>query len=124
MARNSNRIDYSGGPSQGFKSFSGIEDPRTGGSKRHHFGEVLFMVVTGVLCGMNGFADIKEFCHEDLEWIKIPNGISHALTFSNIFDLSNPARFNQCLMAHLSTLNPTLAAQIIAVDAKALRGES
>ena len=126
MARNPNKIDYSGGLPQGFESFSVIEDPRTGGNKKHHFGEVLFMVVTGVLCGMNGFADIEEFCHEDLEWfekwIKIPNGIPRAQTFSNIFALINPAQFNQCLIAHLSTLYPTLAAQIIAVDGKALRG--
>ena len=41
-----------------FESFLLIEDPRTGGNKKHHFGEVIFMVVTGVLCGMNGFAEI------------------------------------------------------------------
>ena len=61
MPRNPNKIDYSGGLPNGFESFLVIEDPRTGGHKKHHFGEVLFMVVTGVLCGMNGFADIEEF---------------------------------------------------------------
>jgi|GEM_PF-1202271 len=49
------------------------------------------MVVTGVLCAMNGFADIEEFCNEDLEWfqkwIKLPNGIPRAQTFSNILAL-------------------------------------
>jgi len=126
MARNPNKIDYSGGLPDGFQSFLVIEDPRTGGNKRHHFGEVLFMVVTGVLCGMNGFADIEEFCNEDIEWFKkwieLPNGVPRAQTFSNIFALIEPDQFNRCLVEHLSTLYLALAAQIIAVDGKALRG--
>jgi len=35
--------------------------PRTGGNKLHHFGEVLFMSVRAVLCGMNCFSDIDDF---------------------------------------------------------------
>ena len=126
VARNPNKIDYSGGLPGGFQSFLVIEDPRTGGNKRHHFGEVLFMVVTGVLCGMNGFTEIEEFCNEDIEWfqkwIELPNGIPRAQTFSNIFALIEPNQFNQCLVEHLSTLYLALAAQVIAVDGKALRG--
>jgi len=126
MPRNSNKTDYSGGLPSGFESFLVIEDPRTGGNKKHHFGEVLFMVVTGVLCGMNGFADIEEFCNEDLEWIQqwieLPHGVPRAQTFSNIFGLIDPDEFNRCLVEHLSTLYFTLAAQVIAVDGKALRG--
>lgn len=126
MARNPDKIDYSGGLPQGFESFTVIEDPRTGGNKKHHFGEVLFMVVTGALCGMNGFADIEEFCNEDLEWfekwVELPHGIPRAQTFSNIFALIDPEQFNRCLIEHLGTLYLALAAQIIAVDGKALRG--
>lgn len=84
------------------------------------------MVVTGVLCGMNGFADIEEFCNEDLEWfqkwIELPNGVPRGQTFSNIFALIDPEQFNQCLIEHLSSLYLALTAQIIAVDGKALRG--
>ena len=126
MPRNAHKIDYSAGLPDGFEAFIIIEDPRTGGNKKHHFGEVLFMVVTGVLCGMNGFADIEEFCHEDIEWFKkwitLPNGIPRAQTFSNIFAIIDPDLFNRCLTEHLATLYLALAAQIIAVDGKALRG--
>ena len=126
MPRNANKIDYSGGLPDGFESFLVIEDPRTGGNKKHHFGEVLFMIVTGVLCGMNGFADIEEFCIEDIEWfekwIEIPNGIPRAQTFSNIFAIIDPDLFTRCLIEHLGTLYLALAAQVIAVDGKALRG--
>ena len=98
----------------------------SGGYKQHHFGEVLFMVVTGVLCGMNGFADIEEFCNADLEWfekwLELPNGIPRAPTFSDIFALIDPDQFNRCLAEHLGTISLPLAAQFIDFDGKALRG--
>ncbi len=126
MPRNPDKIDYSGGLPDGFESFLVLEDPRTGGNKKHHFGEILFMVVTGVLCGMNGFADIEEFCNEDIEWfqkwIKLPNGVPRAQTFSNIFAIIDPEQFKDCLTAHLQSLYFSLAIQVIAVDGKALRG--
>lgn len=126
MPRNPDKIDYSRGLPQGFEPFLIIEDPRTGGNKKHHFGEVLFMVVTGVLCGMNSFAEIEEFCNEDIEWfekwIELPNGVPRAQTFSNIFAFIDPDHFNRCLIEHLSSLYLTLADQVIAVDGKALRG--
>lgn len=128
MPANPNKIDYSGGLPTGFESFQIIEDPRTGGNKKHHFGEVLFMVVTATLCGMDGFADIEDFCNEDIEWfrkwVELPNGVPRAQTFSNIFALIDPELFNRCLVEHLSTLYLALAAQVIAVDGKSLRGSS
>ena len=102
MPRNPDKIDYSRGLPEGFKPFLIIEHPRTGGNKKHHFGEVLFIVVTGVKCGMNGFAEIEEFCNEDIEWfekwIDPPNGVPRAQTFPNIFAFIYPDHFNRCLI--------------------------
>ena len=67
MPRNPNKIDDSGGFPEGFEAFSILEDPRTGHHKKHHFGEVLFMVVTATLCGMNNFAEIEDFCDLQLD---------------------------------------------------------
>ena len=84
------------------------------------------MAVTAMLCGMNGFAEIEEFCNEDIEWLKkwitLPNDIPRAQTFSNIFQAIDPDQFSQCLVEHLQTLWLALASQVIAVDGKALRG--
>jgi predicted transposase YbfD/YdcC len=126
MPRNPNKIDYSGGLPAGFSSFAVIEDPRTGNNRRHHFGEVLFMCVTGVLCGMRGFADVEDFATLQIEWfrkwISLPNGVPRAQTFSNIFQLIEPALFIDCMVAHVAALGPEFQARIIAVDGKALRG--
>ncbi len=126
MPRNPNKIDYTGGLPACLSSFQVIEDPRTPGNTQHHFGEVLFVCVTGVLCGMNGFAEIQDFCELQLDWFKkwisLPNGVPTAQTLSNIFQLIDPDHFQRCLIDHIGALHPELQAQIIAVDGKKLRG--
>jgi predicted transposase YbfD/YdcC len=126
MPRNPDKIDYSGGLPLGFESFQVLEDPRTGNHKKHHFGEVLFMVVTATLCGMNNFAEIEDFCELQLDWlrkwIKIPHGIPTAQTFANIFAVIDPHHFNDCLRSHLATISKPLRDEIIAIDGKSLRG--
>ena len=126
MPRNPDKIDYSGGLPEGFESFAILEDPRTGGNKKHHFGEVLFMTVTATLCGMNNFAEIEDFCELQLDWfakwIEIPHGIPTAQTFANILALIDPDYFNDCLREHLGTISAPLRDEIIAIDGKSLRG--
>lgn len=128
MPRNPDKIDYSGGLPDGFESFDLLEDPRTGHHKKHHFGEVLFMVVSATLCGMNNFDEVEDFCEAQTEWlckwITLPNGVPRAQTFRNIFALICPKQFNACLQAHLGALSPRLREQIIALDGKSLRGSN
>lgn len=126
MPRNPDKIDYSHGLPDGFEAFQMLEDPRTGNHRRHHFGEVLFMVVTATLCGMDTFAEIEDFCENQTtwlqKWINLPSGVPTAQTFSNIFRLIEPKQFNQCLQAHLKVISAPLHAGIIAIDGKTLRG--
>ena len=101
MPRNPDKTDCSGGLPAHFSSLEIIEDPRTGGNKRHHFGAILSMATSAILCGMKGFADIEHFCELEeewlREWIEIPNGIPCAQTFSNIFAIIDPDLFKACL---------------------------
>ena len=126
MPRNPDKIDYSAGHPIGFESFQILEDPRNGNHKKHHFGEVLFMVVTATLCGMNNYSEIEDFCELQLDWfkkwIKVPHGIPRAQTFANIFAVIEPKHFNDCLRAHLATISKPLRDEIIAIDGKSLRG--
>lgn len=128
MPRNPAKTDYSGGLPESLSSFQVIEDPRTTGNTRHHFGEVLFICVTGVLCGMNGFAEIEDFARLQRDWLRkwiaLPNGVPRAQTLSNIFQLIDPGQFQRCLVKHVGILLPELQAQVIAIDGKALRGSN
>ena len=86
MARNPDKIDYSAGLPEQFEAF-----------------EILFMSVSAMLGGMNGFSEIEHFCEKQTEWlrkwIKLPNGIPRAQTFSYIFQIIDPDLFKDCLIA-------------------------
>jgi len=64
MPCNPNKIDYTGGLPVGFEHFEIIEDPRTGGNRRHHFGELLFIAVSALICGAQSFTGMIELAKE------------------------------------------------------------
>jgi predicted transposase YbfD/YdcC len=126
MPRNPAKIDYSGGLPLGFEHFTIIEDPRTGGNCRHHFGEMIFIAVSSLVCGVQSFGGMIEFAHIHRKWldrwITLPNGIPVVQTMINLFALLNPVQFSRCIAAHIHDLYPELAQQLIAVDGKTIRG--
>lgn len=128
MPRNPTKIDYSGGLPSGFERFEIVEDPRTGGNKRHHFGELLFIAISALVCGVQSFSGMIEFAHlyEDWlkKWIKLPNGIPVAQTMTNLFSILDNEKFSRCVVEHIQSIYPELAKQLIAVDGKSLRGSS
>ena len=126
MPRNPAKINYTGGFPLGFEHFTIIEDPRTGGNRKHHFGELVFIAVSSLVCGVQSFAGMIEFAHIHRRWLELwitlPNGIPVVQTMINLFALLNPVQFSQCIAAHLHDLHPQLAKQLIAVDGKTIRG--
>ena len=126
MPRNPAKIDYTGGFPLGFDHFTIIEDPRTGGNCRHHFGEMIFIAVSSLVCGVQSFGGMIEFAHIHRnwleKWITLPNGIPVVQTMINLFSLLDPLQFSSCIAAHLHDLYPELAKQLIAVDGKTIRG--
>lgn len=126
MPRNPDKIDYTGGLPAGFEQFVVIEDPRTGGHLKHHFGEIIFIAVSALVCGVQSFAGMIEFAHIHRQWlekwISLPNGIPVKQTVINLFSLLDSAEFSQCIHAHLRETHPDLARQLVAIDGKTIRG--
>ena len=113
MPRNPAKIDYSSGFLPGVDHFVVIEVPRTGGNKKHHFDEMIFVAVSSFICGVQSFAGMIEFAHIHRswleKWITLPNGIPVQQTMINLFSLLDPGQFSQCIGAHLRDLYPKLA---------------
>ncbi len=55
-----------------FEVFDGIFDKRQQGKVKHKLIEVLFIIVTGILCKMNELEEIHEWAtlEENKEWLK------------------------------------------------------
>jgi predicted transposase YbfD/YdcC len=126
MPRNPNKIDYSGGFPEGFEVFSSIQDPRDGGNTRHYFGEILFIAFAAVLCGVRSYELMEEFAELReswlRKWLKLPNSIPCANTFSRVFQAIEPTAFAECIAAHLARIGFVMQGGQIAIDGKALRG--
>ncbi len=127
MPRNANKIDYSLGFTKNLTAFEGLADLRhPTGIIRHHFGEVIFMVFVSILCGINSYELMEEFCNLQKKWFKkylpLPNGIPSYNTFSRIFQAIESNKFSQCIAQHLDALDYKGINHHIAIDGKVLRG--
>jgi len=126
MPRNPNKIDYSGGFPENFQAFKALQDTRTGGNTLHHFGEVIFMAYTCIVCSIKSYELMEEFCEIRQEWFKkwltLPNGIPSYNTFSRIIEGLDPVLFSQCIVTHLKLAGVEVEDEQIAIDGKALRG--
>ena len=116
---------YARGFPAGMEAFETLADPRNGRSKRHYFGEVLFIALAAMTCGLEGFDDFERFAKLKEDWLrkhlKLPNGTPSDDTFRRIFTALDPKGFVACFIAHVTTLRPELAGELIAIDGKTVR---
>jgi predicted transposase YbfD/YdcC len=126
MPRNPNKIDYSGSFPKGFEVFEKIKDHRAPGNTRHHFGEIIFMAYTCIVCGVKSYELMEEFCEIRRKWfekwITLPNGTPCYNTFSRVMESLDPVLFSQCIITHLEHAGIQIEDEQIAIDGKALRG--
>lgn len=126
MPRNPNKIDYSGGFPENFEVFKALQDTRKGGHTLHHFGEIIFMAFTCIVCGVKSYELMEEFCkvRQDWfrKWLSLPNGIPSYNTFSRVIEGLDPVLFSQCIITHLKLTGIDLEDDQVAIDGKALRG--
>ncbi len=126
MPRNPNKIDFSRGFPKNFEAFEGLKDTRKDGHTRHHFGEIIFMAFTCIVCGVKSYELMEEFCeirHKWFrKWLSLPNGIPSYNTFSRVMEAVDPVLFSQCIITHLRLAGVEVEDDQIAIDGKALRG--
>jgi hypothetical protein len=117
--------EYAGGFPAGMEAFQSLTDPREGKAKRHYFGEVLFIALAAMTCGMEGFDDFERFAKLREAWLrrflKLPHGPPSDDTFRRIFTALDPKGFVECFIAHVAAIRPDLAGSLIAIDGKTLR---
>ncbi len=103
-----------------------IEDPRNGKATRHVFGEMIFISLAAILCGMDTCEDFVRFAKSREQWLRkwveLPNGVPCANTFLRLFAAIDPSQFSECIQVFVARINPELGSQLVALDGKTLRG--
>jgi predicted transposase YbfD/YdcC len=111
--------------------FAAVPDPRAGNA-RHDLSDLLFIAFAAVLCGAETCVDMAEFGADKAELlgsiVALDHGVPSHDTFSRLFRLLNPEKFEAAFRAFMANFAAALsgqvgtAGQIVALDGKSLRG--
>lgn len=108
--------------------FNILTDSRQDRKITYDFFEVMFQVVTAMLCGMKTWDEIEAFGEENLEWFRkfspYLSGIPSQDTTARIVGLVDPDEFSLCFTRWCNDIQyeKSLETKHIAIDGKSLKG--
>ena len=111
-----------------FESFSVLEDKREQGKVKHKLIDILFIVVSAVMCGCNEWKEITWWTSSDtnIMWLKkyieLPNGTPSLSTMVRLFNILDPKQFEKCFADWIGTAINLPEKDIISIDGKTMRG--
>jgi predicted transposase YbfD/YdcC len=87
---------------------------------------MIFLALTGVLCGAQGWVDVERFANSKIDWFRqylcLENGIPSHDTFGRVFSRLDTGEFLTAMHAWVDSFAGSLRGQGIAIDGKTLRG--
>lgn len=108
-----------------FVAFDSVEDPRIDRRKQHPLGEVLFLVLSSVICGVQSWCGVEEFGNDRLDWLRkyypYEAGIPSHDTIGRVMSLLKPGCLVKAYAQFMSALFNVPEGEIIALDGKTLR---
>jgi len=104
--------------------FRGVTDYRENHNKKHLLIDIIVMGICGVICGADGFVEIKTIADAKIDWFRtflaLPNGIPSHDTFNRVFGRINPHELQACFRSWVVAQFPHLPPGHVAVDGKEL----
>lgn len=111
-----------------FESFSILEDRREQGKVLHKLLDIVFIVVSAVICGCNEWKDIKLWMDLEInqlwlkKYIRLSNGMPSLSTIGRLFNIINPKQFEKCFSFWMGQAIELDDYDIISLDGKTSRG--
>ncbi len=103
-----------------------IRDPRQPRKVYHNLVDVLFLAITAVISGCEGWEEIEDFGNDKLDWLRqylpFTEGIPSDDTISRIFQLIEPKEFQSCFASWMKSCCEMTHGSVIAIDGKTLKG--
>jgi len=113
---------------QFFESFSILEDKREQGKVKHKLIDIIFIVISAVICGSNEWKDIQLWlsCEVNVTWLKkyieLPNGVPSLSTIGRLFNILSPKQFEKCFVDWMKLAIELPDKDIVSIDGKTMRG--
>lgn len=110
--------------SKSFEDYFGdLKDPRIERTKLYPLSEILFVVLSGSICGAESWRDFVLFGEERLDFLQeyysFKNGIPSKNTFARVFAALDVEAFKECFLEWVKSLQKLLN-EVIAIDGKTL----
>lgn len=103
-----------------------IRDFRQPGKVQHELIDVLFLAITAVISGCEGWEEIEDFGNDKLDWLRqylpFEQGIPSDDTISRIFQIIEPKEFQKSFAKWMKSCCKMTHGDIIAIDGKTLKG--
>lgn len=105
--------------------FSVINDPRIERHKKHQLIDILFLSISAVLSGAEGWEDIEDFGLTKLEWLRkyllFENGIPKHDTIARVLSRLDPAAIQTSFVSWVKSIAQESEMSVIAIDGKTAR---
>lgn len=109
-------------------SFSLLQDPRrlSKGNIRYPLEEIVFMVISAVVCGATDWTVISDFGKSQLDWLRkyfpYEKGVCSHDVLGNVFGALDVECFERCFGDWVSASIDLGKGELISIDGKTLRG--
>lgn len=105
--------------------FSNIPDPRVERCKRHELMDILFLSISAVLCGAEGWEEIEDFGHARLDWLKkyfpFEEGIPKHDTIARVLSRLEPVALQNSFISWMNAACELTQGEVVAIDGKTVR---
>ncbi|MGL4735670.1 MAG: ISAs1 family transposase [Enterovibrio sp.] len=105
--------------------FAYISDPRIERCKKHNLLDILFLAISAVMSGSEGWEDIEDFGHIKLDWLRqyrpFEAGIPRHDTIARVICRLKPAEIEKAFQSWISSLIAETGCDVIAIDGKTAR---
>lgn len=110
-----------------FDVFKDIPDPRRqGGNLLYPLEELMFLTISGVLCGLEDWVHISEFGKDQILWLRkyfpYENGVPSHDCLGDVFSNLDTDLFGKAFIKWTSSLSEHSEGEVISIDGKRVRG--
>ena len=112
------------------RHFENMNDPRrtTKGNYYYPLEEILFLVISAVISGANGWTSIELFGKSKLEWLRQFFPYEHEIPSHDIlgglFARLNSKEFTKCFTSWVNSVADLTSEEVVAIDGKTIRNSN
>lgn len=103
-----------------------IQDPRQSWKASHTLVDIVFLTVTAVIAGAEGWEAIEDFGDDNLDWLRhygdFENGIPVHDTIARVMGMISSKQFQSCFSNWMKDCHDATDGEVIAIDGKTIRG--